>query len=380
MTLAQKTAVVVVALLLSVGVNSSSAGSTNPSGAKVMAFVGVVDNRIVNDDPVVAKQEADLDKATGFNSVEAIVPWIPGEGSIIASYLPGVCDAAKAVRSDGMTFFMRLEPQDASGNPGNPPVTPPDIQNYVATAVAFVSALASPACAGLTTIYIGIANEPNLARFWPQMAGGQWVAPQQYAQLLNAVYPALKAVGAQLNVQVNVIAGELASSHHTLAFIAAMGKVQMDIFAWHPYGSNSSDGPANTHPNGNIVGLSDFPQLTSALQASLGYVPPIIASEFGVQTTVPSAMIGVGLPYTGPSPASSGAVTESQQAVFGIQALSLAAYDKLVGFFWFHLFDDPTPATGWTSGLYYSSTWPAAPVAKSSQPAFHLALCAITGC
>lgn len=315
--------------------------ATSVQAAPPLRYVGVVEDAVRVPDLQTAREKMQLVKDAGFNSVKITVPWTyPGQAEVINDK-PRVCNAAQAAQEQGLSFFLTIIPSDAKGRPGNPPQYPRERSKFAKTASDWLYVIRE-CVPEMAELNLEIGNEPNSSTFWrPQTdSAGNWVAPASYAQLLARVYAVVKKTAADLKWRVNVIAGGLASAHNPLDFFAKMGanqKTQLfDMVSVHPY-------------DGGDIGIGDYAKLLSVLQSSFGWTPPVIYSEYGVNTTKQAGKTA----YTGAKPAGVMRLSENLEASAYIRNIALAASQGASGFFLFHLFDDCQLDTGWQSGLYY---------------------------
>lgn len=339
--------------------------STFAQAAPPLQFVGVVDNNVWVADPLVADAHMQAIVDAGFNSVRIFVPYTRGQAELFNDAL-SLCSAAMAAQKYNTTLFITVvgfkKTDDGVFVPGLYPQTASAQQKFITTLVAYAYNLAGPnGCAkDVHDVYFSVLNEVNTPTYFrPQKTkDGSWVAPGEYIRLLARVFSAMKtaavqisqertkADGVEVNINIYVIAGELAASHDPLGFIRAMcvAKSQQqiyglvwDMFGFHPY------------PGGQI-GVDGAAQLNLALQACGQPVTPLLYSEFGLQTPVPANLSFL---YSG-TENSRLIVSEDQQAELFHQALATAVCQpNVMGFFNFHLFDDQS-LTDWQSGLYYA--------------------------
>jgi len=369
-----------VAVLLLVLVTATAAAQAAPRQAPLQ-FVTVVENRIWTESPDEADSVAKLIVDAGFNSVRIFVPYSLGQAEIENDALR-LCNAAVAARDNGLKLIVSI-----LGVKGHVPQGWAHVDRFIKTLNDHMYWLfgENGCTADVKDFYVEILNEPNSKAFWRNQydSEGNWIAPERYVRILSRVYPALKAKAAELDVQVTVLAGALASNHQPLEFIRLMGEEikrlgagvpLFDIFSHHPYPANSSESPDTPHPAGNVIGIADYDQLVRALKSAFGYVPWIFYDEYGIETVIPNDQR---YRYWGKSADSVKPVPEATQAEFYTQALRLCAEQpKVIGCAIFHLFDDPQ-LEWWQSGLYYYPDQiddEHRPVAKSSLPDVRLAL------
>ena len=219
----------------------------------------------------------------------------------------------------------------------------PDGTPNIAKFVAFVQgAVAHYAPLGVHTYEI--LNEPNLAYYF-----GTTPNPEYYAQLLKAVYPAIKA----LDPQAVVLTGGLAPAATTadgtrmepMAFLtrmyAAGAQGSFDALAHHPYtGANVPTQPDSWNP------WTYMPQMRQLMVAQGDGAKQIWMTEYGAATT------------------GAGAVPETQQALMIAQAFAMAADWEWAGPIF--LFNWQDSADG-SFGLHRADGTPKAAVATVTQ-------------
>src|SRR5205823_908495 len=76
-------------------------------------------------------------------------------------------------------------------------------------------------------------------------------------------------------------------------------KPVLDMFALHPYPESYSIPPTFAHPKSKTIGLADYDKLTRLLGDAFGKSPPIVYSEYGIETVVPAEHAAA---YTGSEP------------------------------------------------------------------------------
>jgi hypothetical protein len=337
-------------------------------------LVGAADDVAETEDPGFAKQEMDLARLAGLDSIRLTETWTTGQRVLGPSDAVTLGNAVTAARFTGMRIVLSLFPFGSSVTP----VTEQDRSDFAAYVVDVAKRFP------LVHDFI-VGNEPNLNRFWlPQFGpNGEDVAAPAYEQLLATTYDALKAVRPHATIYGGALAprgvdkpGTGRDTHSPTTFIIDLGSAYrasgravpiMDAFAFHPYPENSSVGPAFQHPNSSSIGISDYPKLVGLLgkafdgTAQRGSTLPILYDEFGIETQIPPAKAVL---YTGTEPATTRPVNESTQAQMYLQAMQLAFCQKTVmGLFLFHAQDEPT-LSAWQSGEFYVDGTP-----KSSLPA-----------
>lgn len=223
-----------------------------------------------------------------------------------------------------------------------------------------------------TKIIVG--NEPNLSNFWqPQFdENGGDLAAVNYEKTLAMTYDALKAISKKITVIGGAVSprghddpNAASKSHSPTVFIKDLGQAYrqsgrarpiMDWFAFHPYGSNSSELPSTRHSTSTSITLADYDKLVKVLGQAFdgtkqtGSTIPIIYDEYGIESTIPKNKAGK---YTGTEPASTKPVSPPTQGLRYKQALGLAFCQPTVkAMFLYHAFDEVGRGQ-WQSGLYY---------------------------
>jgi hypothetical protein len=313
--------------------------------------------------------------ASGFQAAITNAFWAPGQRAPSPTDLTELRNAAAAARSAGIRPLLIVQHEGSRTTPRTP-----ELRTQFAT---YAAALARELPQFRDFI---IGNEPNLNRFWlPQFGtNGEDVAARDYLALLAETYDALKAV----SKRIRVIGGGLAprggddpsssrQTHSPTQFIRDLGRYYresrrsrpvMDAFAHHPYLERSEVPPDFAHPNSTTIALADYDKLVDLLgeafdgTAQKGSEIPILYTEFGVQTVIPTAKQHF---YTNrDSPAAEDAVSEEVQARYYQEAVQIACSQPTVeGLYIFHIWDE-SDLLGWQSGLYYADHTP-----KTSQDA-----------
>jgi hypothetical protein len=220
-----------------------------------------------------------------------------------------------------------------------------------------------------------VGNEPNLNRFWlPQFdAAGNDAAAPAYFALLAEVYDAAKEADEAVRIWGGALAprgidrpGTGRDTHSPTTFLRDLGAAYrtsgretppLDGFAFHPY-PTSSDVPPDepTDPESKTILLADYEEkLRPLLDEAFGPGLPVLYSELGVETSIPTAKASL---YDGAEPGRP--VDEATQADFYRRAIELAAcQENVAGLLLFHSQDEPA-LTGFQSGLYYVDGTPKA--------------------
>ena len=132
----------------------------------------------------------------------------------------------------------------------------------------------------------------------------------------------------------------------------------MDMFAFHPYGENSSISPDFAHPRSTSIGLADYPKLVGLLRIAFGNYGatlPIIYDEYGIDSQIPVAKASL---YDGLEPQTTHPVSEALQGEHYREAISMASCQPNVKLMLiFHVSDEPGLAQ-WQSGMYYADDTP----------------------
>jgi hypothetical protein len=331
--------------------------------------VGVWEYFVRDPDPAVAKQKIEEAKAAGFRAAITNSFWAPGQREPSPTELNDLRNAVEAARSDGVRPLLIVQHVGSKTTPRTPQLR----AEFAAYAVSLARQLP-----GFRDFIIG--NEPNLNRFWLPQFGpdGENVAARDYLALLAETYDALKAV----SKDIRVVGGALAprggddpnasrQTHSPTTFIRDLGRFyresgrqtpMMDAFAHHPYLERSEVPPDFAHPRTTTIALADYDKLVDLLgeafdgTAQKGSDIPILYTEFGVQTVIPTSKLTA---YTNlGSPAAKDAVPEETQARYYREAVELACSQATVeGIYIFHVWDEPD-LLGWQSGLYYADRTP----------------------
>jgi len=159
-------------------------------------------------------------------------------------------------------------------------------------------------------------------------------------------------------------------THSPTTFIPDIGKAYrasgrtkpiMDMFAFHPYGDNSSQAPKFAHPRSTSIGLADYGKLVGLLRrafagtAQRGGSLPIVYDEYGIDSVIPASKTAA---YSGSEPAATRPVHESLQGSRYREAIRMAACQPNVRILLiFHVSDEPDLGR-WQSGMYYADDTP----------------------
>ncbi len=354
--------VVYLALLLAVAGAAAAQAASQHHRSADFAYAAEVDNGLWVLDQDMANQRALLIAHAGFNSVRIFVPYSPGQAEIKNDQVR-LCVAAKAAQAAELKLIITIYGVRRDGRPGYMPESSTGITQFIKTVDDYLYwQFGENGCTpDVHDFVFEIMNEVNTPQFMNRQydSVGNWIAPTKYVQLMARVYPVLKSKAAKLGVNLTVVGAGLAASHNPLGFIAGMAQAMaylkesgplFDWFSFHPY------------PGGQL-GLADYPLLRSALNKAFDWQPPLLYSEYGIESRIPQSQ-----QYRYDIQANPNAVSEAQQAAAYIQAFGLASQqDGVVGLALFHMFDDPFKKD-WQSGLYYFDPFyqPSDWVAKTS--------------
>jgi hypothetical protein len=347
-----------------------------PAGAEGGSFVvGAVDDAARHGGPML-----DQLVAAGFGALGITSYWEPGRSRPTADELRVLRDTATRAHARGLRVFVAVFHRGSSTTPLTPAARG-QFASYVAALVRGVPLVRD----------VIIGNEPNLNRFWlPQFAadGSNAASPAYYA-LLAQTFAAVKAAdpgvlvwGGALAPRGNDRPQGIRHTQSPAAFIRGLGEAfrasgrrrpPLDGFAFHPYPESAAIPPDLPHedPRSKAIGMADLDRLQGELREAFGRELPILYSELGVETAIPTEKRRH---YTGEEVVDP--VDEATQAEFYRRALKLAACQPdVVGLLLFHSHDEPA-LVGFQSGVYYVDGTP-----KTSLPAVREAiLAARDGC
>ena len=277
-------------------------------------------------------------------------------------------DLARNAQQRGIELLITIwgTPSWANGDlgPNHAPTAAHDLED-VAQAVADRY---SGRHAGNPTVRLFSAwNEPNLEQFLaPQFdARGASVGPAVYAPIARAIYDGVKRGNQDALVAIGETSprghdvpsrGSVQDSHSPARFARLLSEqrptVQFDAWAQHPYPPHSKIAPSQP-VRWPRVGFADLPRFERALDDWFGRDDiPLWLTEYGHET----------------SPADPNGVSESLQAEYAREAVSLAAADPRVRMFiWFIVRD--RPATPWQSGVLAEDGSPKPAIAAFSEAA-----------
>jgi hypothetical protein len=351
-----------------------------PSGPRLHSFtIGSVDDSLAQLDPAAADSAIADSRHAGFDAIVLTASWHAGLTAPAPGSLRGIQNAARAAEKRHMRLYIVAW----NGLARNTPKNAAEREQFAQFAAGVARALPS-------TYAVIVGNEPNLSTFWkPQFGpGGSDAAAHAYEDLLARSYDALKDVNPKLRVIGVALSPRGADrpngirpTHSPTAFIRDLGAAYrasgrkaplMDAFAIHPYMLTSKVPPTVAHPKTTQITLADYPKLVTLLDEAFRGTPqrgrtlPILYTEFGVQTTIPSDKLAAYQQATGPEAVR---VSPDVQAAYYRKALALAYCQPTVkGLFIFHTFDEFS-LDGWQSGLYYADR-----TAKPSLPLFRQAV------
>jgi Cellulase (glycosyl hydrolase family 5) len=187
-----------------------------------------------------------------------------------------------------------------------------------------------------------IWNEPNLARWITPSAK----APQYYARLVKAAYPAIKRVDRRNQVLI----GELTSASRPLDFLVRMGGgIRADGLAYHPFEFFAVPGRKSIA----FQGINSTPlikrtlsRLRRSIRTPAGRALPLYFTEFDYQTQGRYAR------YTRP---------ESKRARYAVAAMRLAYRYRVTQMLWYGLIHPPR-------SLLNGDVWDGAMIQRNGTP------------
>jgi hypothetical protein len=346
--------------------------------------VGAVEDDVRASTTVEAEARMAEFRLLGYRAVRVTSYWRPGMTAPTDDELRVLENVGDAGFRNGVEVFVTV----MSPGSATTPLTDEARADFASYAAAIVRAAPS-----VTHVIVG--NEPNLNRFWlPQFnPDGTSAAPAAYLALLAETYDALKAVSPRVLVYGGAVSprgsdrpGGTRPTHSPTKFIEEMGiayrasgrdRPVMDAYVQHVYADNSSQSPATAHPNTTTIGVADYGKLVALLgeafdgTAQPGTDLPILYGEFGVESDIPAAKAAL---YTGTEPTTTKPVSESTQASYYREALSLAFCQPTVEGMLLFLSRDERARAAWQSGVEYVDGTP-----KSSQAPVTEALDRTTG-
>ena len=312
---------------------------------------------------VQAKANMSLAKLAGFRAVNFHAFWWPGVTEPREYDQQTLGNAAAASRLFGMPTYVALTNTRGRYAPQDEEQRDQFAQFAANVAKEFPS---------FTKIIVG--NEPNLNLFWaPQFdENGGDIAAVNYYETLAATYDALKAVSSRITVIGGAVSprghdnpNASTKSHSPTVFIRDLGQAYrasgrqkpiMDWFAFHPYGSNSSESPSAQHPASTNITINDYNKLIRVLGQAfdgtnqVGSKIPIVYDEYGIESTIPGSKARK---YRGAEPRSTKPLPPAIQGERYKEAIGLAFCQPTVrAMFLYHAFDEVGRGQ-WQSGLYY---------------------------
>ena len=343
---------------------------TSAGAAANRMWVGFHDDPVLRFDP--GRQEG-LDRARQNNAtiVRTLVEWHkvaptrpanPGDPFDPTYQFDDLDELVRGAQARDMEVLITIwgTPAWANGN-RTPQYVPKRMSDFQVFAQA-VAARYSGRYAGYPFVgFYGIWNESNLATFLrPQFnSKGKIVSPALYAKLAAAGYAGVKAGNPRALVAIGETSSNgrnkkgrgtdtVAPATFAQGVAKANKRLRFDAWAQHPYPAPVNQKPTQKvrYPNVNLVTLK---QLEKDLDTWFGRKNiPIWITEYGHET----------------KPGEPKGVTESQQAAYVRQALTMARKDPRVQMFvWFVMQD--SQGSLWQSGIYRNDASP-----KPAEPRF----------
>jgi hypothetical protein len=301
----------------------------------------------------------DRAKATNATMFRAVVTWAdvaktkpanPANAFDPAYKLDDVDQLVRDAQQRGMEVLLTIWGTPKWANGGKGPAYLPKNLNDLKTFARALAQRYSGRYAGFPYVrFYSVWNESNLQLFLaPQYdAKGRSVGPALYARLYAAAYSGLKAGNPRAQVAIGetsshgrdkALAGQ-SGTHSPGRFAQLVAKanprLKFDAWAHHPYPY-----PVNMKPTQKVrwpnVSLASLPQFEKSLDVWFKRKGvPVWITEYGHET----------------KPGEPHGVTESQQAAYIKQALSIVKKDQRVQMFVWFVFQDTTTSL-WQSGLY----------------------------
>ena len=256
--------------------------------------MGANEGLMVRTSLVETKANMSLAKLAGFRAVNFHAFWWPGVTEPREYDMKTLGNVAAASRLLGIPTYVavtntrgRYAPQDDEQR-----------ANFAQFAANVATTFPS-----FTRIIVG--NEPNLNLFWaPQFdETGANAAAVSYEKALATTYDAIKAVSPKTIVIGGAVSprghdnpNASTKSHSPTVFIRDLGAAYrasgreariMDWFAFHPYGTNSSESPLARHPSSKNITINDYDKLIRVLGEAFdgtnqpGSKIPIVYDEYG---------------------------------------------------------------------------------------------------
>jgi hypothetical protein len=238
-------------------------------------------------------------------------------------------------------------PKWANGN-----TTPNHVPKKVSDLTAFARMLATRYNGAHGKGYVGlwsVWNEPNLQQFLtPQYSGKKIVSVANYAKLYKAAYAGIKAGNKSAQVAIGETSAQgrdkpskgssqTVSPGNFAKLLSQQKGIRFDAWAHHPYPTAPGAKPTEKvrYPN---VTLSTLPKFEADLKKWFHRAVPIWITEYGHET----------------KPGEPHGVSNSTQAAYAKQALSIARKDNNVQMFIWFTFRDSS-GNPWQSGLELAS-------------------------
>lgn len=326
--------------------------------------IGAAEDAVKQPTLVEARAKLILASLAGLDAIRPTALWKPGQTEPTPDGLEALENAVDAADLGAVRVFLSIYPFGSS-------VTP-----LTDEAQAQFAKYAAALAAALPTVQdFIIGNEPNLNRFWlPQYdADGNDAAAPAFMSLLARTYDAVKIVspdsriwGLGLSPHGSDNPNAARKTHSPTIFLRDLAAAYrksgrdepiMDGLAIHPYPEASNTPPSVAHPNSTTIGVADYPKLVKLLTvgfigtAQKGATLPIIYSEYGTQTQIPSSKAEF---YSDAEQSTTKPVSPEMQGKLYRQAIALSfCQPNVEGFLIFHLLDEES-LTGWQSGLYYA--------------------------
>lgn len=349
-------------------------------------IIGIADNNVLSLSARLSQTRMNQIKQVGANTVRVNIMWGHGVAVAPEKDMQKMTNAAVAAESANLRLLASFYPQ-------------PGELNNSGRATPLGASQQRQFCDFVDGYYrktpnlqdIEIGNEPNSSLFWqPQYgADGKSRSPESYVSLLARCYDKLKKSALDLGRTVTVYGPGLASkgngdpwhdrpSHPPKDFLLKMGKALldsgrtrpiMDVLTIHPYEESNAASPNRPpRPDSNTLGFADYDTLRDVIKKAFAGTSqpsenlPVLYSEFGIQTLVPSSKIKL---YSNTENIS--AVDAGTQGQYLTEAVEMAYCQETKGLITFLSVDEPD-LTRWQSGLRYidGTTKPSAKVFRAA--------------
>jgi hypothetical protein len=265
--------------------------------------------------------------------------------------------AIERANDAGIQVLLTIVGTPRWANGGQPPSHAPSSSTNLrefafAAALRYSGTYLDPA-SGVVLPRVGLWlawNEPNNPVFLsPQFVRvrGKWqmASPTAYAQICNAVYAGVHAVGGPEQVACGATAPRGSNqpvgprpSIAPLAFLTAVKKAGLrtfDAWAHHPYYGAPDQTPTTRHVGPHAIELGNIGTLIARVTKLYG-PKRVWITEYGYQTRPPDEFFGV---------------SWAKQAAYLRKAYEIARANPRIDLFtWFLLRDSPSPES-WQSGL-----------------------------